>query len=353
LGSFRGSGVASKSIRLVNCLIILILGASSCRLQSPAEVEFLNKALSDHIRVLSFNVGWDSIFPDDDPQNHQWRQDSKGAEFVRILKAINPDVVCLQEISPDRDPQQVAEILDDALPLSGGKKWQAHNGLDNVIAARFELKKEMDRSIVSGGGTDHGHAMALVDLPDSEYENDIYIICAHFKSAGGHVNIRARQEQADAIINWIGDIKTVGGEIDLPQGTPFVVLGDFNVYDTDPANHLTTLLSGNIDNERKYGNDILPDWDETHLADAIPRHNGAGVETYTWRDDTQEFNPGALDRILFSDSVILIENAFVLNTKTMSEGELSAAELEASDVMLGPMTGRYDHLPLAVDISFK
>ena len=143
------------------------------------------------------------------------------------------------------------------------------------------------------------------------------------------------------------------GEIDLSQGTPIIVLGDFNVYDTDPANHLTTLLSGDIDNEGKYGNDILPDWDETGFADAIPRHNGAGVETYTWRDDTQEFNPGVLDRILFSDSVVMVENSFVLNTRILSEDELEAVGLEAGDVILDSTTGRYDHLPLAVDISFK
>jgi endonuclease/exonuclease/phosphatase family metal-dependent hydrolase len=353
VGIVRNHPLESKGISLVICLTITVLVAASCSPQSPDNVEFLRKASSDHIRVLSFNVGWDSIFPDDDPQNNQWRQDSKGAEFVRILKAIKPDIVCLQEINPVRDPQQVADILNDALPLSEGKMWQAHNGLDNVIAARFELNMKEEGRIASVSGSDHGHAMALVDLPDSEYDSDIYLICAHFKSQGGLVNILIRQEQADAIIEWIGDVKTSGGEIDLPQGTPIIVLGDFNVYDTDPAHHLTTLLSGDIDNESKYGEDILPDWDETPLTDAMPRHNGAGVETYTWRDDTQEFNPGALDRILFSDSVVVVENAFVLNTRAMSEGELEAVGLEAGDVMLDPVTGRYDHLPLAVDISFK
>jgi endonuclease/exonuclease/phosphatase family metal-dependent hydrolase len=222
-----------------------------------------------------------------------------------------------------------------------------------VIAARFDLTLKTEVLVHGGSITDFGHAVALVDLPDLEYGEDMYLICAHFQAGGGQANIQSRQEHADAIIGWIGDVRTPGGEIDLPQGTPIVVLGDFNVYDTDPAHHLTTLLSGNIENEDRYGQDAAPDWDDTDLADALPRHNGAGEESYTWRDDTQDFNPGALDRILYTDSVVQVEHAFVLNTTIMTKGELEAAGLQAGDVMLDPETGRYDHLPLVVDVSLE
>jgi endonuclease/exonuclease/phosphatase family metal-dependent hydrolase len=343
----------------------MILTMGSCRSQ-PVEqaagaqpskpsfgIEFLEKASPELIRVMSFNVGWDSIFPDDDPQNNRFRQDSSGPEFVRILKAVEPDIICLQEINPVRDSQQVGDILDAALPLDKGRKWQTYSGQDNVIAARFDLGMEVDQLISSGSVTNFGHAMALVDLPDSKYENNLYLICAHFKALGGQTNVQARQEHADAIISWVGDAKTPGGKIDLPPGTGIVVLGDFNVYDTDPAHHLTTLLTGDIEDEEKYGQDIMPDWDETGLADAMPRHNGLGEDVYTWRDDTQEFNPGALDRILYTDSVISANNAFVLNTTIMTEEELAAVGLMAGDVTLDPETGRYDHLPLSVDFSFR
>ncbi len=301
---------------------------------------------------MSFNVGWDSIFPDGDPLNDEWRSDSKPAEFGRIVKAVAPDVVCLQEISPRRDPQQVGEILNASLPLGDGKTWHAHSGRDNVIAARFDLLMPAEGAAGRALSSGRGHAMALVDLPDADYPVDLYLVCAHFKSKGGQANIEARQRQADVIIEWIGDIKTAGGEIDLPAGTPIIVLGDLNVYDTDPAYHLTTLITGDVVNEEEYGPDLAPDWDDTDLADAMPRHNAAGEEYYTWRDDTQAFNPGLLDRILFTDGVISLNHAFVLNTTIMTEEELAAAGLEAGDVMLDPQTGRYDHLPLVVDIAF-
>lgn len=335
------------------CLIILILAIASCRSETGSGVEFLNKASPQHIRLLSFNIGWDSIFSDDDPQNHEWRQDSTRDAFIRILKAVGPDILCLQEINPDRNPEQVARILDEALPLSNGKKWQAHRGQDNVIVTRFDLTMEAEETLQSGSVASYGHAMALIDLPDNEHAMDMYMICAHFKSAGGLLNIQARQEHADAIIEWIGDIKKPGGEIDLHAGTPLIVLGDFNVYDTDPANHLATLLSGDIKDEDTYGEDTPPDWDDTSLADALPSHNLAGAQSYTWRDDTQVFNPGELDRILYTDSVLRLEKAFVLNTAIMTDEELRAAGLAAGDVALDLATGRYDHLPLIADFYFQ
>ena len=190
----RPTSANVKSIRLFFCLAFVILTTSGCRSQ-PVEqaagtqlskpsfgIEFLEKTSLQHIRVMSFNVGWDSIFPDDDPQNDQWRRDSSRAEFARILKAVEPDIICLQEINPVRDPQQVGNILDAVLPLDNGQTWQTHSGQDNVIAARFKLGMETDKLIQGGSITDFGHAMALVDLPDTGYENDPYLICAHFQA---------------------------------------------------------------------------------------------------------------------------------------------------------------------------
>jgi endonuclease/exonuclease/phosphatase family metal-dependent hydrolase len=347
--------IKGKRVSLLVILSVFLVAA--CGSQSTSEQgsapTFLREPSLQHIRVMSFNVGWDSIFSDAAPQNDQGRRDSKPDEFVRIVKAIDPDIICLQEINPVRDPQQVGSILDAAIPLGNGKTWQTHRGQDNVIAARFDLVMRAEKLVHYGDITNFGHAVALVDLSDGEYEEDLYLICAHFPAMGGQENIEARQEHADAVMAWIRDLKTPGDEIDLPPNTPIVVLGDFNVYDTDPAHHLTTLLTGDIVNEDEYGADIEPDWDGTPLADALPRHNASGDDIYTWRDDTQEFNPGALDRILYTDSVIAVSHAFVLNTTAMTEAELAGAGLQAGDVMLDPETGRYDHLPLVVDIEFR
>lgn len=196
---------------------------------------FMQKPSPLHIRIMCYNVNWDSIFEDGDSDNHPWRAFDRSDEFVRVVTAINPDIVCLQEINADRNPQDVADILDAVLPLGGGETWRAHGGSDNVIAARFDLSMLATDTIPT---TNRGQAMALVDLPNATYSTDLYLMNAHFKAGSGQDNIDRRQQHADAIIHWIGDIKTPGGYIDLPADTPMVVLGDLNVYDTDPAYQL-------------------------------------------------------------------------------------------------------------------
>jgi hypothetical protein len=136
--------------------------------------------------------------------------------------------------------------------------------------------------------------------------------------------------------------------VTLRPGTPIVILGDMNVID-DPALYLRTLLTGDIADERHYGADFRPDWDGTDLTDAYPSQNGAGRLHYTWRNDTQRFPPGALDRILFTDSVLEAVNSFVLNTTTMSKAELREAGMLRTDVHRDPRRDIHDHMPVVVD----
>ena len=72
-------------------------------------------------------------------------------------------------------------------------------------------------------------------------------------------------------------------------------------------------------------------------------------ENYTWRKNTELFVPGVLDRIIYSDSVLNVENAFVLHTMTLSDDALSALGLQIDDVLLDVRSGYYDHHPLVVD----
>lgn len=307
-------------------------------------IQFMNRPAEENLRVLNYNVLWDSIFPDGDPDNHPWRNTDKSQAFRRLLAAIQPDIACLQEINTLRDPADVSAIFDEVLPLLDGERWRAVKGTDNVIVSRFDLLLDGYQLKLSA------EAAALVDLPDAIYgQTDLYMICAHFKSAGSLFDIATRQLEADLLISQVRDFKTAGGRIDLPLGTPFILLGDFNVYDTDPHYHLTTLLTGDIVNEDKYGADVNPDWDDTDLSDALPSHNGRGELFYTWRNDAEVFAPYPLDRIVYSDSVLLIANQFILNTMLLTVGELALLGLEADDVVINVEKGNYDHFPMVVD----
>ncbi|MCH8340176.1 MAG: hypothetical protein IIA51_01280 [Chloroflexi bacterium] len=71
-------------------------------------------------------------------------------------------------------------------------------------------------------------------------------------------------------------------------------------------------------------------------------------ENYTWRNDTDPFNPGALDRIIYLDSVLSVENAFVLLLIPCCYW--TRPWLRVDDVVLDAQSGYYDHLPIVVDL---
>ncbi|MCG8408321.1 MAG: endonuclease/exonuclease/phosphatase family protein [Phycisphaerales bacterium] len=306
---------------------------------------FLDRPVSSDLRVVTYNVHWDSIFPDDDPNNHPFRSFDKVDEFRRVIVALNPDIMCLQEINGDRNPQDIADIFDQVLPLSGGQ-WQAMIGHSNVIVSRYPLSMMAEHTVPAG---QRAQAMALVDLPNETYLSDIYLINEHYRCCGGVDNDPQRQQQSDAVVNWMRDARSPGEFISLPEDTPIVVLGDFNIV--GGPGPLDTLLCGNISDEGTYGNDSPPDWDGTCNVDVHPMHNGAGSDDYTWRNDNSNFDPGRLDYITFSDSLIMAVHDFVLNTTLMSPSDLNAVGLQQFDVVLNP-PGHFDHLPLVVDFRF-
>jgi endonuclease/exonuclease/phosphatase family metal-dependent hydrolase len=285
--------------------------------------------------------------------NHEWRSANKVDAFRRLIRAINPDIVCLQEINPRRNPNDVSAIFDEVLPLENGSNWHAVLANDSVILSKYPLKTDSYKLYTSSNPGLLIQAAALIDLPNNKFIKDLYLICAHFVAFGGQEDINNRQRQADVIMRQVADLKTTGDNIDLERGTPFILAGDFNIYDTDPAYHLTTLLTGDIVYENLFGEDVVPDWDDTSLTDANPSHNGRGLQYYTWRSDETEFNPGILDRVIFSDSVMTSRYSIILNTTVLSLKNLVNYKLQAEDIMMNSATGYYDHLPIVVDFELN
>ncbi len=191
--------------------------------------------------------------------------------------------------------------------------------------------------------------MALVDLPDAQFNTDFYIMNNHLKCCGsvGSEEDDKRQQQGDALINWMRDARTPGENVNLPADTPMVVTGDLNIV--GGLQPLNTIVTGNIINEGTYGSDSPPDWDGSSLTDAHPLHNGSGPDDYTWRNNPSGFAPGRLDYIIYSDSVLDVGNKFVLNTVDMSAAERAATGLQEFDITVDLAGDEYDHLPVVVD----
>ncbi len=278
------------------------------------------------IRVVTWNVLFDGLF-------------KRPAPFIRVLRALDPDVICFQEIWA-HSAQQAADQVSLALPDS---RWYGASNGEGHIVSRYPplLERSIDES---------GNYWALIDLPDDRYGVDLSVVSAHPPCCDKELE---RQRELDGIAAWLRELQAPGGtletpnepplEYDLPAGTPIVVAGDMNLV--GGAGQVLTLTDGAIRYEETYGPSHAADWDGTPLADAWPRVTGTS-DVYTWRDARSSFSPGKLDYIVYSDSVLELTNAFSLETVMLSAEELVRYGLRPADTLLAS-----DHLPVVADFT--
>ena len=331
-----------RILKLVSGYLALL---PSCCILGPLAAQtgtFVDRQLPTDLRVMSYNVYLDTIFPD---VNRPEADPNTPAKFARLVNAMDPDILNLQEVY--RDVPDVEELMNNIAPLASGS-WYVHEGRANMIVSKYPLS--MKRINTVPAASNRHFALALVNLPDEQYGADFYITNNHYLccgTAGGSQDV-ARQRQSDANINWLRDARTPGDAIDLPPGTPIAVVGDLNLVGLHGP--LDTLISGDIFDEATFGPDSPPDWDGSTFADAHPLHNGTGPDDDTLRSGVDpEVSKKRIDFVLYSDSALDVGNSFVLNTVEMSPVELSATGLQATDVVLNSTTWNYDHLPVVVD----
>jgi endonuclease/exonuclease/phosphatase family metal-dependent hydrolase len=280
----------------------------------------------DDIRVVTWNVLFDGLF-------------KRPAPFIRVLRALDPDVICFQEIWAHTS-QQAADQVSLALP---GPRWYGASSGEGHIVSRYPLLHE--RSI-----DESGNYWALIDLPDDRYGVDLSVVSAHPPCCDKEVE---RQRELDGIAAWLRELQTAGGtletpnepplEFDLPQGTPIVIAGDMNLV--GGARQVRTLTDGEIVDEETFGPSHPADWDGTPLEDTWPRVNG-WRDVFTWRDARSSFSPGKLDYIVYSDSVLELRRAFALETSGLTEEDLERYGLRAEDTL-----DASDHLPVVADFT--
>jgi len=300
---------------------------------------------------MSWNVKRNSIFPPNGARHES---------FARIVRAIDPDIIGIQEVLRPDLVSELTQLMNEYIPLAGEKSWQVHTVSDNALISRFPMRqlggaRAAPYPLPQFGLPDfhYGYASALVDLPEEFGGEDLYVLTMHNKSGATTRDVHLRQVQSDSIVRWMRNLRDPDQANSIADNTPIVILGDMNVVPDASTQSFDTLLSGNIADEETFGPDSGIDWDGTALADARPSHNAMEQSYYTWRNDDLPFAPSALDRILFTDSVMSARQRFVVNTTTMLADELANLGLEKSDVLLGGNVGNYDHLPLVADFRIE
>jgi endonuclease/exonuclease/phosphatase family metal-dependent hydrolase len=275
----------------------------------------------EHFRLFTFNTLQDGLL-----DNNQRDQ------ILRLINAADPDIIHLNEVY-DTNPGFVKNLLENFI----GGTWYVHkyNG-ENMVASRFPFLSIYEIYYGRLGA-------ALIDLPDSQYDKDLLAVNGHLSCCG---NDDGRQEQVDALIQFLADAKQPGGLLELEEGTPMLFSGDMNFVGND--DQVNTVIDGNIDNNNLYGPDTKPDWGDGNFADYRPIQV-ASPKAITWNTrypDPGDYPVGRLDYVFYGPSALQPRGGFVLDTRDLSDEELSEYGLLQSDAFFAS-----DHLALVTDFS--
>lgn len=276
------------------------------------------KLNSTDLRLMSFNVRRDDLF-----------NSGKKEYFGRLISAVSPDIIGFQEIY-SHSSQETANLINEFIPA----EWfHAKLSNDNICLSRYPIK--------SSYAID-GNAAFVIDISDSSVQREMLFISAHPPCCD---NNDQRQSEIDHIMAFVRDAKNGTGQLALKDKSPIVIVGDMNLVGY--ARQQYTLYSGDILNESSFGEDFTPDWDGTFLDDAIPTTTGTPF-TFTWYSENSSFSPGRLDYIVYSGSVLEMNNSFSLFTPMMPPDSLIMYNLTPDDSKFAS-----DHTPVVADFQFK
>ena len=300
------------------------------------------------LRVVTWNVS-DGNFRD------------RGDAFRRVLAALSPDVVLLDEVYADvteADLARFGEELDGEVGAAWGWWLAAGGGRQRtVVGARgLGLRGEAELARVEHGpGVLEQWLREVGDEPEAprmpppsrlahaEAEGglsatgawgtvdgrDILFVPVDLQSAGydGSPRDRLRELQARTLGRALAAVLA-----DRPDAG-LVVGGDLNlVGSARPLAHLRSGL-GTGGGE---------------LAVARPaRLRDHSLATWRATREGDPFSPGRLDHVLYRASVLEVERAFVFDAADLSPGALQVLGMRESDTLAS------DHLPLVVDFRVR
>ena len=297
--------------------IYFSIGEDAVPLPEPISLE---RRHEDDIRIVTYNnLNEGMIDPEREPH------------FRRILQALDPDVIAIQE---HWEWNEIDDVVQSWFPQ---EQWHASwTYRDLVVLSRFPILN--DANLISSERT----MCALLNTED-ELGKNLLVINSHLSCCGSN---DARQEDVDEFASvWRNWVSSGNGPFELEYETPFVHVGDFNFVGY--RQQVETIRIGDIMNENDYGEDFLPDWDSTAIVDLFSRHTHKRMG-YTWRSDGSSFNPGKLDYVFYSDATVDTGKHYILNTLAMDAGTLAEYGLEWDDTQEAS-----DHLPRVFDISLE
>lgn len=276
----------------------------------------LARAEGTDLRVLSWNAELGGIFTKPDP-------------FIRTLKAVDPDVILLQELTDKNSAAQLRDFLARAIPPAAGEDWHVAFGegggnLRCGIATRLPLEA-VDSLKTVAYPDQPKRSMRVIGAKIASKGHSLLVASLHLKCCGraDGPEDETRLTEAQAIHDAVKAV-----EAGLPGAAGVVIAGDFNLVGTRMP--LETLQQG-------------IDLESSALGLANP-YQLDGLSNATWFDRHQPFVPARLDYMLYSDSSMKVLRSFICDSSDLAAKWLQAHGLQADDNEKAS-----DHLPIVTD----
>lgn len=265
------------------------------------------------VRVLSWNVLKSEITKNPQP-------------FARVIQVMDPDIILLQEWETDAASAQ-AWFMGT---VTGSHAWNAWASKEGGVAI---ISQHPIAGIAGGNGT----PVVTADGGDGKQIN-VRFVAAEVKTPAGTVLAGTTHLKCCGTAGSIEDKRRINEAVAIntamkkafsqTKATVRVIGGDFNLVGTRTP--LDAMRNG-------------LDTDGSELAVAQTGVLGDAA-IYTWSDHKTEFPDGRLDYLIYSDDSAEVANAFVLDTRRLSDRTLAKLGFDRTD------TAASDHLPVIVDL---
>ena len=246
----------------------------------------------------------------------------KPEPFARLLRALDPDIVVVQEWY-DTPAEEMAAWFNEHLAING--RWRAvtTDARGVAVVSRLDITPIGPPAVnIQARGKERTVRVtpALVESPIGP----IAVASVHLKCCGGLGTPEDEQRviEAGAIASMITEqTKDIGPHVR-------VVMGDFNLVGSREP--LYTLARGF-------------DVDGSNATIAEPFVMGDNA-MYTWTEPTSRFLPSRLDYAIYSDASAVVARTFVFDPVRLSLESLEALNIEEIDAMAS------DHRPIVLDL---
>lgn len=273
---------------------------------------------ADALRIVTFNIHDSS--PVTNPQT-----------FERIFDALAPDVVLIQEW--ETGDAAAVEAWFTALVTSdsgwnvvkpGGDK---STGGAVAIVSRYPAVPVLENLTLPSKDGKPGKpvrlAVAKLDTP----LGTVFAASTHLKCCGTKDSREDLQRMDEARAIASGMTAAAATSADAIR----IIGGDLNLVGSRPP---LDLIRTGVDADKS----------DLTVADAFVLGDRS---MYTWADDGSPFTPGRLDYLVYSDANAKVVNAFVLDTRRLSDESLARLGLDRDD------SAASDHRPVVIDITRK